>query len=821
MQSNQPGALHRIALLAAAILLALLCTLQAFALWRAAPTWSPTAIEVSLASGQAITLGQNELAAPQADRNHIGVRRDALGAWWIRNVSAGKQVLLQTPASEQRLRSHALLADTQFRIGSALFTVTQSSTTNVSFTDEHQQRWRYDGALLYRDDAALAPCPDASLHRRALLLWNRWMPSALQIAQPLLFGGNLYCDNRLGLPAVSTGAASLTLENGTVLLTPGNPDGEQAGVSVLLPPAATIPAAIDGGGNDEADLRQQEQPLAGASALVLGHTRLQLALQSERMVLIPGWRVRWFNSPDVALPAGVAWHWQMRDDWQWQRGKALWLGGALLTMALLAATLAWAGGRWPFQRGSGWQLRMAWLAALVICILGLVALLMPKFDAVPGLGYSLLLGWCALWLWPLLPGRLTLTTAMGVLLLAIGMLAQLEQGLGGTESFWLRHFQKTVALAAIALGAGALLQLRLTPMRATALWSRLRPLSLRPPSLRATELTLAVLTICTLGLLVLQVLFGDETGVFGIQPVELTKLALVAVTAHSLAMRIEWQRSPQAGRQRWELWLRLVWPVLLLLALVVVALVQVSDYSPLLLLLVWGMVIALAYAAAARSWVTLGVLGSVGALAAASIMLLRSGGGAELVQWGFYADRFLVWLDPALHPFTGQQFLLGAQAIAAGGWWGVDQLLGLSTLGQPVGAVLQIPAVQDDFAAAFFLNRHGLAAGLVLWLLQAAFICGLLHGGWRAYAMQAQEGDFRRAWLGRFCGFALCGGAGFVLAQVLLSWGTNLAIFPVMGQPMSFLSAGGSHLLFFLLPLLGFHAITAAITAATTAQIPA
>jgi cell division protein FtsW len=40
----------------------------------------------------------------------------------------------------------------------------------------------------------------------------------------------------------------------------------------------------------------------------------------------------------------------------------------------------------------------------------------------------------------------------------------------------------------------------------------------------------------------------------------------------------------------------------------------------------------------------------------------------------------------------------------------------------------------------------------------------------------------------------------------LLSWGTNLAILPVMGQPMSFLSAGGSHLLFFLLPLLGLSA---------------
>jgi cell division protein FtsW len=55
----------------------------------------------------------------------------------------------------------------------------------------------------------------------------------------------------------------------------------------------------------------------------------------------------------------------------------------------------------------------------------------------------------------------------------------------------------------------------------------------------------------------------------------------------------------------------------------------------------------------------------------------------------------------------------------------------------------------------------------------------------------------------------LCGGAAFVFGHFLLSWGTNLAIFPVMGQPMSFLSAGGSHLLFFICPLLAFGAASA------------
>jgi cell division protein FtsW len=133
-------------------------------------------------------------------------------------------------------------------------------------------------------------------------------------------------------------------------------------------------------------------------------------------------------------------------------------------------------------------------------------------------------------------------------------------------------------------------------------------------------------------------------------------------------------------------------------------------------------------------------------------------------------------------------------------------MLGLRTLGQQAGTVMGIPAVQDDFAPSFFLNRHGLVAALALWTLQALLLAGLLQGAAAAYALSLQARDFRMAWLRRFRCFALCGGAAFVLGHLVLSWGTNLAIFPIKGQPMSFLSSGGSHLLFFICPLLGMGA---------------
>jgi cell division protein FtsW len=148
--------------------------------------------------------------------------------------------------------------------------------------------------------------------------------------------------------------------------------------------------------------------------------------------------------------------------------------------------------------------------------------------------------------------------------------------------------------------------------------------------------------------------------------------------------------------------------------------------------------------------------------------------------------------------------LLGARAIAAGGWLGTDGLVGLASLGGPAGPALRIPAVQDDFAPAFLINRHGLLGALLLWALQAALLVALLRAAAAAWQGAAGAGDFRRAWLGRFQCFLLTGGAAFLGGHFLLSWGTNLALFPIMGQPMSFLSSGGSHLLFFICPLLAF-----------------
>jgi cell division protein FtsW len=187
---------------------------------------------------------------------------------------------------------------------------------------------------------------------------------------------------------------------------------------------------------------------------------------------------------------------------------------------------------------------------------------------------------------------------------------------------------------------------------------------------------------------------------------------------------------------------------------------------------------------------------------------IRSSGAEHLGNTGFYGDRFQVWIDPALHPHTGQQFLLGAKAIAEGGWRGADGWFGLAHLGEAAGDVMHVPAVQDDFAPAFLLNRHGLAPALGLWVLQFTFLAALVGAAISAHGRAANARNYRQAWLDRWRCFALAGGAAFVAGHLLLSWGTNLSIFPIMGQPMSFLSSGGSHLLLFLCPLLALGVVS-------------
>ncbi|GGY89373.1 FtsW/RodA/SpoVE family cell cycle protein [Pseudoduganella plicata] len=755
--------------------LAGLLLLHGLAMVRAPEAWYPGSIAIRLAPDDALTLGRSELAASGAQAEHVQLRRDGAGNWSVRMLPGARPPVV----GDTRMGAADVASLRSFQVGAAVFRVRQADARQIAFTDGARE-WRYDGATLYRDGAALAPCPDTPLSRRLVALWNRAAPYALTAARPLAVGGNLYCGNRLGLAGIEGGAAVIARVDGRLRLTA----------------AADGVAPVLAGGSD---LRAQELPLRDARTLTVGATRYRVDLGNDTLTLAPERRVALFGVPDVQLPRQVAWQWRQHSLW---RGDAVAWTAALLTASTLAAPwlLPLALARRLPARGNilrpSRRIRPPsalahWPAAATLCAAGVVSLVLQRSGTPPAAACSLLLASCALAAWLVCPGRPGLAGNAALMLFGAGLLAQLDLGLGAPDTGWLRYYHKTAAL--LATGSGAAMLWRL--------WAAQR----RPLRQAHVEWLLAAIAGVALALLAAQVLWGDETGVFDLQPVELAKLALAGLTAHCLALRMGWSADHAARPGLGARWLRLLGPALLFVALLGFALVQVDDYSPLILLLLWAGALALAYALATRRRWSAALL-SAAALAGAVAVPALHAAGSDGLPASFYGDRFQVWLAPDLHPHTGQQLLQGGAAIAQGGWLGTDGVLGLASMGRGAGSALAIPAVQDDFAPAFFLHRHGLLGGLLLWCLQAAVLAGLCHAAVRSARAAGTSCGFRVAWRARLHAFALCGGASFIGGHLLLSWGTNLAIVPVMGQPMSFLSAGGSHLLFFLLPLLGIHA---------------
>ncbi|NNG23231.1 FtsW/RodA/SpoVE family cell cycle protein [Telluria aromaticivorans] len=749
----------------AALALGLVCALHLAALLNSPQRWLPAAVTLQLKPGQSATLGQAELAAPRAGTHQFTVRRDARGQWWLQNANPAQAAVLRRGDERRHTGSTVLANGQRLHIGAALFQVTAAQDGRVILRGGGHT-WTYDGALLLRDDAVQPACPDAGAGARLATYWNRIAPRALGFAHPLAFGGHLHCGNRLATPGLEIGKVTLAQDS-------------TGGIAMTV--RGSQPVLVQDGGR-WSDAAQREHGLAGLTGIAVGRSAYAVSIADDALRLMPSAQVALSPEPNTELPPGVSWTWKERSLWQFAAppGTA-WV--AALAAALFAGLAGWrlAG---P-TRGAGPVARLA--AAVAIVALAVLVLAMQRKGAAPGAapgaGWPLLLAWAALWHALLWPRRVPVLGVVAVLLLGVGLLVQLELGLGARDTAWLRHVENSCVLLAIGLPLGLLLLQGVARNRVS-----------RP----ATEWLLVALAVAALAGLVLQVGFGNETGVFDVQPVEFAKLALAALSAHCLALATG---GGAPGQRPWRTWLRMIAPALLFVLLLAVALVQVDDFSPLILLLVWAAASFLAWCLASgrRRWAA-----SFGAF---SITVLL--GAAALQQaapslGGFYTERFQVWSDPTAHPHTGQQMLMGARAVADGGWLGADGLFGLATLGQAAGDALRIPAVQDDFAPSFLINRHGLLGGLLVWLLQAALLAALLHAAGSAWQAALRAGDFRRAWLGRFQCFALCGGAAFLAGHFLLSWGTNLALFPIMGQPMSFLSSGGSHLLFFICPLLAF-----------------
>jgi cell division protein FtsW len=753
--------------------LLLVWLLPALALgWTAyrAPAWQePRALTVTLEPGRSVLLGREALRAPRAEGEHVLLRREADGGWRLANIAPGKQVLWR-PAwdhDDRPTREWPLTVGAAFAVGAQSFTVRAAGPDRLSL-QAGDRRWDYDGRQLWRDGQPLPECVSNSRAwwRERLTAWGL----GELMRRPLRLGGGVYCADRLGLPGVPVDTAIIAPIRPSFALRPGNAgrlDGPPVTVAIGTPAAES--------------LWRRSIPLAMGDRLIIGRTHYRVVRTEPGLELAVLTRAqRWpaGSVPPDPTPAARA-RWQPM---AWLRpstaGDLFW--PLALGMPPLALALLWPGRRRHWPEGPN-RRRIALGLALAGACLGLH---LSSLTA-PAL-WPYLLAWPALlvWLWtvrsPWSAGLLATLT----LLLGGGLATLLQLGAGVSESGWLRYGGSGAALAG-AFGWAAWAGWMFWRWRQPDPWL----------NARRARWGLRLLGGAGLALLAVQATFGDEGGWSGFQPFELTKLALVTAAAYALMLRARlWGRDWSFAKP--SLWLRYLGPVTLLLAASGFALTFLRDFSPLVLLLIGALALAWAYLRAhpEPAWRR----GGVAALLA--LILLLALGVAwlrdqpESFPLDFQTDRIRVWAAPERHPHSGYQLRRALEAIRAGGWWGTAWNEGTD------GRALAIPVVENDFTPAFFLNRHGGGAALGLAGLQATFVLLLLTIANRALDWTGR-GDYRLTALGWFAYFALYGGAALLGAHMLVSWGVNLGFLPVMGQPMPLLSAAGSHLALFVLPI--------------------
>ncbi len=755
------------------------------ALWTLhhAPGWlEPRELQINLAPGQQAVLGhhrarhRDDLWSSYADAKHIRILRAADRQWWLENISARKRVLWKPHGTKtfRRVREWRLIPGGQFTIGPHRFTVTAVSANDVVLQSE-TATWRYDGQMLSLNGQTLPPCNPPSL-----LDVFRGM---LKKKRAFSFGGGVQCATRIGLPDSAPDQAIITPVATGYVLRPGSTAGS----------LGDAPIGIINAQGSAITLRDQWVPLTIGDVLIIGYTRYQVQQTRGPLVMsITARGQRWLA--DQPIPTHSPNMKVILTPLTWSDLIPI---NALLIMGLvvivtLSTGMLWLRGRYLIKQPSWWvRLHLSLSLGLALGSLALY----PWDSNIPPHLAAYPLAWlaCAAWLWPgSRSGWSTLLVGCWIWLLGWALIAQLQMGLGADESIWLRYGAVTAALSSAIgwlLSSFLLFQQHFQPIQRLSEYGII--------------LATALSTLLTLIALGIQMVSGNEAGLGLLQPIEPTKLLLVITVALALAYRMNLQGWDTTLSKPY-LWLRYLGPGIILAMIVGFALLFLHDFSPIMLLGISAFMLAWAYLRIhvhwGWRWGGQCVLAAIAILLISGIIQLRQ--HPEWFPGGLQSERIQVWAAPDLYPHTGYQLRRGLMAIRAGGWLGINSgfFAGNPEPGRN-GRVMSVPALQDDFAPTFFLNRYGGLMGLLLLAVQLLLVLALLGIGTHTLKRAARN-DYHAQLLSRFAYFLLAGGSGLLAAHILVSWGTNLGFLPVMGQPMPLLSSAGSHMVFLVAPIM-------------------
>jgi rod shape determining protein RodA len=270
--------------------------------------------------------------------------------------------------------------------------------------------------------------------------------------------------------------------------------------------------------------------------------------------------------------------------------------------------------------------------------------------------------------------------------------------------------------------------------------------------------------IVTFILLVAVELFGREAmgatrwlqvGPIRIQPSEFMKIVLVMALARYYQ---------DAGSDRmWRLKAHIV-PILLL-AVPAALIMKQPDLGTAIMLS--GVGAGMIILAGLSWWYIIGAGATVVTFATASFFLFME---------EFQRNRILTFIDPSRDPLgTGYHITQSKIAIGSGGFWGVGYMQGTQS------QLDFLPERHTDFVFAMLLEEFGMIGGL---FVLGLYIATMAFGIYTAVACRHVFGKFVAA------GITI-----LLFFYVGINVGMIMGLLPVVGEPLPFLSYGGSVML--------------------------
>lgn len=746
---------------------------------------SETSAPSTLGAGE---LGQR-LGIRSADRHHLAVRyQDAV--WQTANISPDKKVDVRTDKRNTLfLKRLPLEKSDEIQLGHNMLRVTAVSDDSISLTSPttgNTAEWR--NGILFLKGQTVYPASWWNLFKQR----QRWSFHSFKDEEILFsLGESINLHNQWAMKSVPRKGAWIVWSRGHFFLAPG-----QERKALLHKRGGEAPLTF----------HDQWLSIEGAQGnvlrLIIGKTYYTVKPGEKTIELIPVSKIDVFSpseklpQPGVRLTATYAagsWIGSGKPLLEWIADHKMKTSIGLLSGILLAILI------WHFT--SYYETR-AHYSLYLSCVLFSALFLVNAAGTSIDMSWMLGLCW-ATWAWATLTlfdnNKLNKTAGWiwisAIFLAGSGVILQLQLFAGADNTHWGMFAWKQafyVSICGWTIGT-----LGNIPGR-----TLIGFVSLIGDDNRFTRVAVWLrffVYLLVIVLLLVMAIRGDEQGFDMFQPSELMKLVLVVLAAFTAMDIWEIRSNPAMSRRRhFRGKLLMILDMGFILALMtitaIVSLIWIKDISPVLIilafLLFWLWKISTSKRDGrkqnfftAQRCIRSGILLAILIIIIAAYSIYTN---PQDWTWLPQHDRFATWSEPGHHPFSGAQVINAMRLVGHGGWFGAEgSWFGPNEDGN------NLPAVQDDFALSFFLYKFGAVVGIALLCVQLCYLFLLSRAGSKALSL---SGDYAKRQAGIVLCFVLQGLVVIHLLQWSISWGNTLGLLPVMGQPMTWLSSGNSHL---------------------------